>query len=211
MPFSPETAQEAAGLLVPWRPRGLRHFSSHDIYIRLINDQGNFLEEQINIINILRNLYEIGTSNIGNPEGGTNIFHGGHVIVLDGGDVYQRLEQLCVGNAVPGGQRGQGRNLPSSHYRNVGIVTSQYEVRLPVTWQQNWGAILFGLDGNDDSWFQLEAHSGTLGTGARRVLRYVSDVAMHSFDYMQYWFSGMQVGPCGYSGYTELAPLRINL
>lgn len=206
MPFSAISALELAGGARPWLSLatipGMRVFTSNEIYQRLIYDQGYFSEQQTDLINQIRYLYEQGTAQGGAPEAGTLAFHGGHVIVRDGGALYQTWEQEYNHMTVPSGQRGAGINLPSSHYPGNGAP--QYELRLPLTLQQNWGTVLFGINGGD-TWFQIEGHSGTAGPGITGAARYLSDTLMHAFDFASHKATQQQVGPCGYSSHMETA------
>lgn len=213
MPFNIMTPAELGGGVRPWLSLatvpGMRVFTSNEIYQRLIYDQAYFSGLQMDLVNQVRYLYELGTTQAGNTEGGTLAFHGGHVIVRDGAALYQTWQQEYQQLTVPSGQRGAGLNLPSSHY--PGNANPQYELRLPLTPQQNWGTVLFGTN-NGDSWFQVEAHSGTAGDGVSGAVRYMSDTLMHLFDYVSHKATSQQVGPCGYSAHMEtLNPVVVQL
>lgn len=205
MPFAPMTAVEAGGGFRPWLSMatipGIRCFTSAEIHQRLVADQGYFSALQMALVDQLRGFYEGGTTLGGAAEGGTLVFHGGHVILSDTGVIYLAWEQMHLQGLVPSGQRAVGWNLPSSHY--PGVAGAQYELRLPYTPNQNWGNLLFGLTPGGDTWFQIEAHSGTQGAGLSGGLRFVSDVLMHAVDFASYKASGYQVGSCGYSPHSE--------
>lgn len=206
MPFDAITAAELNGGVRPWLSLatipGIRAFTSSEIHQRLIYDQAYFSALQQDLVNQLRYLYELGTTQANNVEGGTLVFHGGHVVVQDGGALYQTWQQEYAQLTVPAGQRGVGGNLPSSHYPGNG--TPQYELRLPLTPQQNWGTVLFGTNGGN-SWFQVESHSGTMGGGILGAARYASDTLMHAVDFLSHKATQQQVGPCGYSPHMETA------
>jgi hypothetical protein len=213
MPFTNITPNELNGGVRPWLSLatvpGMRVFTSNEIYQRLIYDQAYFSALQQDLVNQVRYLYELGTVQANNAEGGTLAFHGGHVIVQDGGALYATWQQEYQQLTVPAGQRSSGWNLPSSHY--PGNASPQYELRLPLTPQQNWGTVLFGTN-NGNSWFQLEAHSGTVGDGVLGAARYVSDTLMHAFDFLSHKATSQQVGPCGYSPHMETAnPVVVQL
>ena len=71
----------------------------------------------------------------------SDLFRASHVVVNDGGQLYDRWREL---GATP---------RSSSHYPDV--HEQQYEFEFP-----GIGPMLFGLDARGNTWFQFEAHSG---------------------------------------------------
>ena len=138
---------------------------------------------------------------------GWQAFRGGHVAV-NGKELFLKWRTAGgKGTAVSdkATARGDGigkGSLGSSHYPGGG---KQYEIRLPHSFLgNNWGTVLFGLrtdpaTGAQQSWFQVEGHSGTLGDSK---IRFLTDVIMHGADFLAHkrYFSGnpvVNVGPFG--------------
>lgn len=119
-------------------------------------------------------------------------FRGGHYYVEKGG-LYSRwsgLPDAKKRNNFP-------YSLPSSHYPEK--KKEQYEIQLPNNWfGDNWGTVLFGIrKGNKNhraTWFQVEGHSGVWGDS---TIRYVSDLLLHSVDYLKHVYTGQNIGPFG--------------
>ncbi len=126
---------------------------------------------------LVRDVRSLGVSDV-------DLFHGSHVVLRDGGERYRSW-------------RGMGTQRISSHYREVS--SKQYEVDLG-----KLGALLFGVDPNGDTWFQLEASA--LGKSLLQKAR-------HGADFLLHVASGkLNVGPLGLSPYTEKrgAPLIVS-
>jgi len=108
-----------------------------------------------------------------------DFYHGSHVVVKDGGRLYDSWKALGASPRI------------SSHYR--GVDTQQYELRLEA------GVILFGKTAGEDSWFQMEAH----GASPQEALLHVGDYLKHKLE------GGQNVGPMGMSPCTEGNPIVI--
>jgi hypothetical protein len=72
-----------------------------------------------------------------------DIWHGSHVVVQDGGDFYNEWKELA-----------SAQDRTSSHY--TGVNQPQYEIDFPPH-----GALLFGLDADGNTWFQMENRGGS--------------------------------------------------
>lgn len=83
----------------------------------------------------------------------SDLFRASHVVVNDGGRLYEQWRNLDV---TP---------RSSSHYGNVDA--QQYEFDFPGV-----GPMLFGVDARGNTWFQFEAHSGA-GVNPAHVLDYL--------------------------------------
>lgn len=64
--------------------------------------------------------------------------------------------------------------------------------------------LLIGCNNDGYAWGQMEAHKVTFEEG---VLRGAILFVRHMLDYLQYVWTGKNVGPCGLSEYTEVPPL----
>ncbi|HEY8209427.1 MAG TPA: hypothetical protein VIG99_18185 [Myxococcaceae bacterium] len=103
----------------------------------------------------------------------TDILHGSHVVVEDGGNLYDRWRTL------PG-----VRERTSSHYG--GGPPQQYEVNFP-----DIGVVLFGRTPKGETFFQVEAHSN------EDIVHHTSDFIQHLLSGHQ------NVGPAGFSPHSE--------
>ncbi|MCX5791410.1 MAG: hypothetical protein NTY45_04210 [Elusimicrobia bacterium] len=111
----------------------------------------------------------------------TDLFHGSHMIIRDEGAHYERWRLL---HAFP---------RISSHYRNV--KTQQYELRL-----KNIGGLLFGKTSDENTWFQMEAHTSA-----------PENALLHVGDYMKYKLGGgVNIGPMGESPRTDQSPIFLD-
>ena len=122
---------------------------------------------------------------------GWQAFRGGHVAV-NGNKLFLKWRTFNPRKIKKGdkaAKRGQGffkGSLGSSHYPGGG---TQFEIRLPNLWfGNNWGTVLFGLrrdptTGVQQTWFQVEGHSGTMGESK---LRFITDVLMHGADFVKH-------------------------
>lgn len=112
-----------------------------------------------------------------------DLFHGSHVVVDDGGLLYEKWIALGA------------RPRTSSHYKDV--ATPQYEIELPRT-----GVLLFGKTAAGETWFQTEAHADKRGV----------DWVLHRLDYVKHKGLGfVNVGPMGISPHSEKTGAEIRL
>lgn len=108
----------------------------------------------------------------------TDLYHGSHVVIPDGGLRYARWRALDAAPRI------------SSHYPDVHV--QQYELRL-----HGIGVLLFGRTGDGSTWCQMEAH----GADPQDALLHVGDYLKHEIE------GGQNVGPMGMSPRTESRPL----
>lgn len=183
---------------------------SKTIYADLQRHRGKFTLWQKKIVNVVCSLYAAGS---GEPP--LHAFKGGHVILHDAGDYYRfwvsKVNSWSYETANLGARRARmSLTLPSSHYNSVNV--DQYEIRLPKGVGYGYGAILFGKTQGGNTWFQIEAHSGTWGYTVFAGVRLVLDVAQHGFDYLSHRRSGFQnVGPYGTSSHSDKHGTQPNL
>lgn len=134
---------------------------------------------------------------LGVHESGTNVFCGGHVVMLDGGAQYaQWVADITAGNLA--GATRTGALSGSSHY--VGLSQPQYEVHLP-----GLGCVLFGTTGaasGDNTWFQNESWEANRG-GNLNPAGWVRTFAHGILGFGYHRATGRQVGAIGTSNYSE--------
>ncbi len=116
---------------------------------------------------LVRDVRSLGISDL-------DLFRGAHVVVTDKGTRYWRWREL--------GSYSRG----SSHYPE--LPSAQQAIDLGPL-----GTCLFGLDGADNTWFQLEAHG----------VRSPRERARHVVDYLAHAATRRNVGPMGLSPFTE--------
>lgn len=178
---------------------------SEKIWLDLNLDADFFSDWQQKIVNVVCRLYGVGS---GEPP--LWAFKGGHVVLHDKGDYYNFWKGLIQSWSWSTANLGSARQkssltLPSSHYPGHNAV--QYEIRLPdrsLFTFGGYGAILFGVTPKNDTWFQIEAHSGTWGYTLFAVPKFAKDVALHGKDFYSHSSSGFQnVGPYGTSPHSD--------
>ena len=117
----------------------------------------------------------------------TDVWQGSHVVVKDGGALYDEWKGL---------EGVTSRSGSSSHY--PGVPTEQFQIRFGDS------ALLFGKDAAGNTWFQMEGHA--IGAGVAGAVANPSDTAAHLWDYLVYKVRGQNVGPLGLSPWTEPNP-----
>lgn len=119
---------------------------------------------------------------------GQEILKGAH-IVIENPKVYQAL----INNT-------ENRKRISSHYK--GKKKEERGINLKTT-----ADFLVGLNRNDKVWLQLEGHKVSFEDG---LIRGAILLVLHMIDYLQYKFTGKNVGPCGLSEYVERDPIIVD-
>jgi hypothetical protein len=133
------------------------------------------LQEKLPKLNGQQRAFLQGLRELGVPD--IDLFHGSHVVIRDGGSHYLEWKSF------------NPQSRASSHY--PGVHTPQYELPLGVL-----GSSLFGLDGQGNTFVQLEAAPWERATLFER--------ARHSADYLLHVTSGkMNIGPLGLSPRSE--------
>jgi hypothetical protein len=203
---------------------------SADIYTDIVagEDANEWTIFQLQIANQLRELYGrfIQTAQVGFTDGvggGCDVFRGAHLVLNDDAQWFYYWADCLDGHRDRGYRRwsshyDKGKDSPKGqrYPENPDPVELQFEIYFPYSSRgRNWGCLLFGRYQKRNSqgiyvtenrtWFQTEAHASTrqgYGQGT-------SDFVMHGADFLCYWSTGktQNVGPCGYSVYTEKTPL----
>jgi hypothetical protein len=139
------------------------HQESHNMRLQIRRTLGQLSPRHLDVLKDIRQ-----QSNV------VDAFQGAHVVVHDRGELYGKWSKLGAQPRI------------SSHYQNVKV--QQYEIKFP-----GMGAVLFGKTPEGQSWFQMEAHSGT-----------GFDALLHLGDYFQSVASGgKNIGPMGQSEHSE--------
>lgn len=124
---------------------------------------------------------------------GQEVLKGAHIVFGDP-ELFNHLKD-----------NAQTRDRISSHYKQT--LINQKGVDIP-----HHSEFLVGLakdikDGAKKFWMQMEANKVDFSNG---LIRGAILLVMHTLDFLQYKWTGKNVGPCGLSEFTETKPIKIN-
>jgi hypothetical protein len=119
------------------------------------------------------------------------VMKGAHIMIDDGGDLYDQLVSAEVVST-----------RVSSHHKN-NKKASDVSLQAGEIFRE----FLVGKTEDGKTWFQIEAHSATTSVSVTTIPKVIKDLILHLVDFIQYKWTGKNVGQYGLSEHTDQNPI----
>lgn len=121
------------------------------------------------------------------------VMKGAHIIIDDGGDLYDQLVA-----------KGVVSTRVSSHHKD-NKADSDVSLQAGEVFRE----FLVGKTKDGKTWFQVEAHSATTSVSLTTIPKAIKDLILHLVDFIQYKWTGKNVGQYGLSEHTDKNPIIV--
>jgi hypothetical protein len=148
----------------------------------MTNDQRRELKNAFTIVAVIREIATKGS------EKANEAVKGGHVMIDDGGKLYDLLTDLS-------------KSRISSHHKNDKLSLDQSFQAGEI-----FRECLFGKTKEGKTWLQLEGHS----IGGKNPIEALINVLAHLMDFVVYKVTGKNVGQYGISEHLDSKPIEIS-